>query len=159
VEPADRIDALARAVVDAAFQVHTTLGPGFLESVYRDALAVELTLRRIPFGREVPIAVSYKGHGVGRGFLDLLVDQQLVVELKAVEALAPIHTAQVISYLKATRLPLGLLITFNVREIRRGIRRVVLTQQFRNDASDGTLNPLGALGGLAVGQENRPSRV
>ena len=122
------------------------------------ALAVELTLRRIPFGREVPIAVSYKGHGVGRGFLDLLVDQQLVVELKAVEALAPIHTAQVISYLKATRLPLGLLITFNVREIRRGIRRVVLTQQFRNDASDGTLNPLGALGGLAVGQENRPSR-
>ena len=138
IEPADRINALARVVVDAAFQVHTTLGPGFLESVYRDALAVELDLRRVPFGREVPIAVSYKGHAVGRGFLDFLIDEQLVVELKAVETLAPIHTAQVLSYLKATRLPLGLLITFNVREIRRGIRRVVLTHQSLDNASERT---------------------
>jgi GxxExxY protein len=128
-EPDDRINALARIAVDAAFQVHSTLGPGFLESVYRDAMAVELKLRGLPFGREVPIGVLYKGYTVGRGFLDLLIDERLVVELKAVEELAPIHTAQLLSYLKATRLPLGLLITFNVHQIRRGIRRVVLTQQ------------------------------
>jgi len=128
-EPDDHINALARIAVDAAFQVHSTLGPGFLESVYRDAMAVELKLRGLPFGREVPIGVLYKGYTVGRGFLDLLIDERLVVELKAVEELAPIHTAQLLSYLKATRLPLGLLITFNVHQIRRGIRRVVLTQQ------------------------------
>ena len=133
-EPDDHINSLARIAVDAAFQVHSTLGPGFLESIYRDAMAVELKLRGVPFGREVPIGVLYKGYTVGRGFLDLLVDERLVVELKAVEELAPIHTAQLLSYLKATRLPLGLLITFNVHQIRRGIRRVVLTQP-GNDAS------------------------
>jgi GxxExxY protein len=123
-------------VVDAAFAVHVALGPGFLEAVYADALAVELSLRDIPFQREVPVLIRYKGSVVGRGAIDLLVDNRLVVELKAVETLAPIHVAQTISYLKATGLPLGLLITFNVPRIRQGIRRVVLTGSTREGYGD-----------------------
>lgn len=127
-EPSSALDAVARQVVDAAFHVHRTLGPGFLESVYREALSVELGLRAVKHAREVPVEVTYKGHAVGRGFLDFLVAQSVVVEIKAVEVLAPIHSAQVISYLKTTRLSLGLLITFNVKEFRRGVRRIVLSQ-------------------------------
>lgn len=88
---------------------------------------IELALRGIPFERQKPVPVSYKGHSVGEGRIDLLVAADLLVELKAVEALAPIHTAQVISYLKATRLHLGLLINFNVPVLRAGIQRVVLS--------------------------------
>ena len=133
-EPDARTDALARAVLDAAFEVHRLLGPGFLESVYEEALATELRLRDVAFARQVVIAVDYKGTNVGRARLDLLVGGRLVVELKspasscprkAVEQLAPIHLAQVLSYLKATGHGLGLLITFNVSELRLGIRRVV----------------------------------
>ena len=83
--------------------------PGYLESVYEEALCVELTLRAIPFARQVPVAVGHKGHPVGQGRLDIVVDERLVIELKAVEGIAPIHVAQVLSYLKATGLRLGLL--------------------------------------------------
>ena len=124
-EPDAAVDALARAVLDAAFEVHRLLGPGFLESVYEEALATELRLRDVAFTRQVVIGVDYKGSNVGLARLDLLVGGKLVVELKAVEQLAPIHLAQVLSYLKVTGHGLGLLITFNVRELRRGIRRVV----------------------------------
>ena len=124
-EPDAAVDALARAVLDAAFEVHRLLGPGFLERVYEEALATELRLRDVAFTRQVVIGVDYKGSNVGLARLDLLVGGKLVVELKAVEELAPIHLAQVLSYLKATGHGLGLLITFNVRELRRGIRRVV----------------------------------
>ena len=124
-EPDAAVDALARAVLDAAFEVHRLLGPGFLESVYEEALATELRLRDVAFTRQLVIGVDYKGSNVGLARLDLLVGGKLVVELKAVEQLAPIHLAQVLSYLKATGHGLGLLITFNVRELRRGIRRVV----------------------------------
>jgi len=98
-----------------------------LESIYEEALAVELGLRGIPFERQKTIAVDYKGHAVGEGRLDLLVGGCLIVELKAVEAIAPIRVAQVISYLKATGLPLGLLINFNVPLLKNGIQRVVLS--------------------------------
>jgi GxxExxY protein len=95
--------------------------------VYEEALCVELTLRGIRFARQVPIRVKYKGEKVSEARLDLLVDERLVVELKAVEGVAPIHVAQVLSYLKAMRLRLGLLITFNVTMLRRGIKRIVYT--------------------------------
>lgn len=127
-EPGAGVDALCRRVIGAAIEVHRLLGPGFLESVYEEALCVELLLQDIRFARQVPVGVAYKGETVGEARIDLLVDDRLVVELKAVETLAPIHVAQVISYLKATRLTLGLLITFNVTILPRGIKRVVLTQ-------------------------------
>jgi len=138
MEPDKRTDDVARAAIGAAIEVHRVLGPGYLESVYEEALAVELNLRGIPFERQKTVAVNYKGHAVGEGRLDLLVDSRLVVELKAVEALAPIHTAQVMSYLKTMRLPLGLLLNFNVPLLKTGIKRIILS------------NPLGDLGDLAV---------
>jgi GxxExxY protein len=125
VEPSKRLDRLARAVVGAALEVHRHLGAGYLESVYEEALAVELGLRNIPYVRQKAFGVSYKEHEIGEGRLDLLVGGELLVELKAVEALAPIHKAQVISYLKATGLHLGLLINFNVPVLRDGIQRIV----------------------------------
>ncbi len=137
-EPDREIDDLANAVIGAAIEVHRILGPGYLECVYEEALAVELSLCKIPFERQKPIGVDYKGHPVGEGRLDLLVAANLVVELKAVDALAPIHIAQVMSYLKTLSLPLGLLINFKVPLLKQGIKRVVLSSH------------LGDLGVLAV---------
>jgi GxxExxY protein len=124
--PGEEVDVLARRVIGAAIEVHRALGPGYLESVYEQALCVELTSQGIPFVRQRPFSVEYRGQAVGEGRLDLLVDEELVVEVKAVVELAPVHTAQVISYLKATHLRLGLLINFSVPVLRDGIRRVVL---------------------------------
>ncbi|WP_437299323.1 GxxExxY protein [Sorangium sp. So ce426] len=124
-EPGAELDRLAHRVIGAALEVHRTLGPGFLEAIYEEALCVELSLRRIPFARQVPIGVDYKGNLVGQARLDLVVDGQLVVELKASECIAPIHVAQLLSYLKAARLRLGLLITFKVSFLRTGVKRVV----------------------------------
>ena len=136
VEPSQRSDHLAKVVIDSALEVHKVLGPGFLESVYEDALAIELTRRAVPFERQVPVTVKYKGHCVGEGRVDFLVDATLIVELKSVETLAAVHAAQVISYLKAFQQPLGLLITFNVRLLRTGVRRIVLSR-FQNKSSPG----------------------
>ena len=123
-EPLNR---LSNRVIGAALEVHRTLGPGYLESVYEEALAVELSLRDIPFGRQVPINIEYKGRPVGEARLDFLVADQIVVELKAVEVILPVHQAQLISYLHATGLSLGLLITFNVPLLKSGIKRIALT--------------------------------
>ena len=127
VEPGERADVLARAVIGAAIEVHRELGPGFLESLYEEALCVELALRGIRFQRQLPVDAVYKGQNIGQARLDLLVDSLLVVELKYVDALAPIHTAQVLSYLKLTRKPLALLINFNARILKDGMKRVALT--------------------------------
>ena len=120
------VERLAHEVIDAAIEVHRTIGPGFLESVYENALCVELELRDIPFSRQHPIVLTYKDHNIGEGRLDILVDDQLVVELKAVDALQPIHCAQVLSYLKVTGCELGLLINFNVPVLPKGIKRIIL---------------------------------
>ena len=127
-EPHSLIDQYAHQIIGAAIEVHKALGPGFLESTYESALAVELQIQGILFSRQHPVALNYKGHAVGEGRLDLLVADCLVVELKAVDQLMPIHQAQIISYLKATGLTLGLLINFNVPVLRNGIKRVVLTK-------------------------------
>jgi GxxExxY protein len=125
MEPSKELDGLANSVIGAAIEVHRHLGPGYLESVYEEALGIELSERKISFHRQYPISVVYKGKTVGEGKLDLLVENQLVVELKAVETLLPVHKAQVISYLKATNLHLGLLINFNVSVVRDGIQRII----------------------------------
>ncbi len=126
-EPTQEVDRLAHAVIGAAIEVHRTLGPGFLESVYEEALCVELELRGIPFARQPIVSVIYKGRAIGEGRIDLLVGGILIVELKAVEELAPIHSAQVISYLKMTSRQLGLLINFNVPVLKDGIKRIILS--------------------------------
>ncbi len=126
-EPGAELDLLAHKVIGAAIAVHRALGPGFLESVYEEAICVELDFQTVPFERQFKIAVQYRGHAVGEGRLDLLVAKALPVELKAVEAIAPIHQAQMLSYLKMTGLQLGLLINFNVPVLKQGTKRVVLT--------------------------------
>ena len=127
-EPERIVDELAHEVIGCAIEVHRHLGPGFLESVYEEALAIEFRMRGIPYERQKVIAVSYKDSPVGEGRLDFLVGGRLVVELKAVEALAPIHRAQVISYLRATCLQLGLLFNFNVPLLKDGFQRIVCSR-------------------------------
>ena len=125
IEPDEELDRLAHEVIGAALEVHRILGPGFLESVYEEALLVELGLRMIPVQRQVPLPLVYKGVEIGQGRLDLLVQGRLIVEIKTVETLAPIHKAQAISYLKATGLQLALLINFNAAVLKDGIKRIV----------------------------------
>jgi GxxExxY protein len=124
----EETEALARAVIGAAIEVHRILGPGYPEIVYRRALCHELTLRKIPHTFETSVVVVYKGVEVGEGQLDIFVDKKLVVELKAVNALNEIDRAQVIGYLETTKLRLGLLINFRVPLLRDGIRRVINSQ-------------------------------
>jgi GxxExxY protein len=132
IEPDRNTDALAHAVIGAAIEVHRHLGPGFLESVYEEALCVELADRGLAFERQKEISVLYKDREIGKHRIDLLVGRLLIVEFKTVVEFAEIHKAQVISYLKATGLPLGLLINFNVPVLKNGIQRVVYSN--RQDA-------------------------
>jgi GxxExxY protein len=135
IEPDKMVDELAHAVIGAAIEAHRHLGPGFLESVYEEALSVELSARQVAFERQKEISVLYKGRAIGKQRVDLVVGEKLVVELKAVESLAEIHKAQMISYLKATGLPLGLLINFNVPILKNGIQRVVYTDNKNKDSN------------------------
>jgi GxxExxY protein len=128
IEPDAELDRIAHDVIGAAIEaieVHRILGPGFLERIYEDALCVELGMRAISFQRQAPVPVVYKGVAVGENRLDLLVQGQLVVEIKAIDTFAPIHRAQALSYLKATGYQLALLINFNVKFLKDGIKRVV----------------------------------
>lgn len=126
-ELGEDISELTYAVIGAAMEVHKELGPGFLEAVYENSLREELRHREIPFEPQPTINVFYKGVLVGEGRYDMLVANTLVVELKSVQTILPIHEAQVVSYLKMTGYPLGLLINFNVRFLRDGIRRLILS--------------------------------
>lgn len=120
-------DPFTGAVIGAAIEVHRVLGPGLLESVYERSLCRELTLRGIERERQVQLPVVYKGEDLGcEFFMDVVVDNRLVLELKTVERLEPIHTAQLLTYLKLSKIRLGLLINFNVPVLRDGIKRVVL---------------------------------
>lgn len=123
----DEVERLAYAVIGAGIEVHRVLGAGFVERVYHQALATEFRLRGIPYKSKYLVAVNYKGYPVGEGELDFLVGDSIIVELKAVEKLSPIHEAQVISYLKMTNCPLGLLINFNVPILKEGIKRIILS--------------------------------
>ncbi len=123
----DDVNAVARIVVDAAFRVHSTLGPGLLERVYEVCLAHELRKRGLAVETQVELPVVYDGVRLDAGMrIDMLVTGKVLVELKAVETVLPVHKAQVLTYLKLTGYRLGLLINFNVPIIRDGIDRVAL---------------------------------
>ena len=126
-EPDRDVDSLAYEAIGCAIEVHKHLGPGYLENVYEEALAIEFNLRNIIFERQKEISIQYKQNKVGKALLDFLISNRLILELKAVEELAPVHKAQVISYLRATGFQLALLINFNVTILRDGIQRIVLT--------------------------------
>lgn len=120
-------DPLSNQVIGAALEVHRALGPGLLESVYEQALAYELGLNSLKAETQVPLPVTYKNVRLDCGFrLDLLVNSELVVELKAVDALLPIHEAQLLTYLKLSGRKVGLLINFNVPLLKQGLKRLVL---------------------------------
>ncbi len=119
------VEAMATIAVDAAFAVHKELGPGLLESAFEACFAHELDLRGVKYQRQLPVPLNYKGKVIEVGFrADVLIEQKLLIELKAVDELIPVHKAQVITYLKILRLPLGLLINFNVVLIKDGIHRI-----------------------------------
>ena len=121
------IEHLAKVVVDAAYKVHTTLGPGLLESVYEICLMHELGKREIPSERQVKLPILYDGIHLEDGLrVDLLVNRRLILEIKAVEEMNRVYKAQLLTYLKLTGLRLGLLINFNVALIKNGIERVIL---------------------------------
>jgi GxxExxY protein len=121
------VNAVGRAVMDAAFAVHRELGPGLLESVYEHCLAAELVQAGRSVERQVGIPVRYRDTQLDAGLrLDLLVDRKVVVEIKSIEALASIHTAQVLTYLRFSQIRLGYLINFNTLRLKDGFRRLVL---------------------------------
>lgn len=124
--PAD-IERVGRAVLDAAYRVHTTLGPGLLETVYEHCLAEELRQAGLRIEQQVGVPVEYGAVRLNVGYrLDLLVEGQVVVEVKSIEALAPIHVSQVLTYLRFAERRLGYLINFNTAHLKDGVRRVVL---------------------------------
>jgi GxxExxY protein len=125
-EPNPELNRITNAIIGAAIEVHKRLGPGHLESVYENALAIEFDVRGIRALRQVSIEVYYRDQLVGGGRLDFLVEGLVIVDVKAVEGLAPIHTAQMISYLRITKHKLALLINFNVKVLKDGIKRVAL---------------------------------
>jgi len=119
-------EEIGKLVIDSAMKVHSALGPGLLESAYRACLAHELELRGLDVSQEKPLPVLYEGAEISVGYrIDLLLNQKVIVELKAVEKLLPIHTAQLLSYLKLSGCKLGFLINFNVLHLKDGFKRVV----------------------------------
>jgi GxxExxY protein len=120
-------DALSHQIIGAAIEVHRHLGPGLLESAYEGCLTHEFTERGLPFERQKPMPVEYKGVKLDCGFrLDFLVGGRVVVEIKAVDKLSPVHTAQVMTYLRLTGCKLGMLLNFNEWRMADGIKRIVL---------------------------------
>jgi GxxExxY protein len=120
------IEEIAKQIVHSAFSVHKALGPGLLESIYQDCLVQELSERNIMVKTEVQVPVHYKGKQLNKDLrLDLLVEDQVIIEVKAVEVLLPVHMAQLLSYLKLSDKRLGFLINFNVPLLKDGIRRIV----------------------------------
>ena len=118
---------ITQAIIGAAMDVHRALGPGSLESAYQECLCRELVVRGIPFERERPLPLEYKGVRLECGYrLDVLIANAVVVEIKSVEALAPIHESQLLTYLRLGGWQVGLLINFNVEVLKQGIRRKVL---------------------------------
>ena len=121
---AQRINALSERIIGFCIEIHRALGPGLLESAYEECLCFELASADIKFERQKSLPLEYKGVRLDCGYrLDLVVDDLVVIELKAVERVLPIHEAQLLTYLKLTGLPLGLLINFNVPLLKEGVTR------------------------------------
>ena len=122
----DATEALVERVIGCCIEVHRALGPGLSELVYSSACCVELDLNGIPHEREKSLPVVYRGRTLCSQRVDILIDGQLVVEVKAVDRLHPVHVAQTVSYLRLTGAPVGLIVNFNTPLLRLGIRRVVI---------------------------------
>ncbi|MBN2489913.1 MAG: GxxExxY protein [Planctomycetes bacterium] len=120
-------DELSNRVIGCALEVHRHLGPGLLESTYDECLAQELDLSGIGFKRQWPVAIEYKGRKLHSAYrIDFLVEEKLIVELKSIDEVAPIHEAQLLTYMRHAGVSIGLLINFNTRVLKDGIRRFVL---------------------------------
>ena len=117
---------ITERIISCALEVHSTLGPGLLESVYEEALAHEFTLRKIRYIRQKEISLRYKGKDIGKHRIDYLVEDEVIVELKAAETLHKIYGAQVLTYLRALDKRVGLLMNFNVVRLREGIKRLII---------------------------------
>lgn len=121
------LDQLTGKIIGCAIEVHKILGPGLLESAYEECLCHELSENNISFERQKPIPINYKTIKLDAGYrIDILVENLVVIELKSIEALAPIHTAQALTYLKFAEKKIALLINFNVTRLKDGIKRYVL---------------------------------
>jgi GxxExxY protein len=119
-------DELSNEIIGAAIEVHRGLGPGLLESAYEECLCYEFDAREIRYERQKPLPVAYKGKKLDCGYrLDMVVNDLVILELKAVDQILPIHNAQVLTYLKLSGLKLGMLINFNVTVLKNGIKRIV----------------------------------
>ncbi|TSA30489.1 MAG: GxxExxY protein [Bacteroidetes bacterium] len=122
----DKIEIIAKEVIDASIRVHRELGPGLLESVYQFCLAEELKLRGLMVRSEVFLPLTYRGRLLNKDFrIDLLIEEEIIIEVKSVDGIAPIHEAQLLSYLRLSGKWLGFLLNFNVPVMREGIRRRV----------------------------------
>lgn len=133
-DQSEYIEKLATIVVDTAFHLHRNLGPGLLESVYEAVLAHELKARGLRVERQKPVPIHYHDVKLDEGFrLDLLVEQKLIVELKSVEEIHPVHPKQVLTYLRLMDLPLGLLINFGAPLLKHGLKRVVNRHEERRE--------------------------
>ncbi|MGB0036190.1 MAG: GxxExxY protein [Candidatus Acidiferrales bacterium] len=117
---------MTERIIGCAIEVHRNLGPGLLENTYEEALCFELADEGIKYGRQVPFPILYKGRTLGEFRLDLLVEDAVIVEIKSVERFDPVFEAQVLTYLKATGKKIGLLLNFNSRLLRDGVKRFVL---------------------------------
>ena len=122
----DRINRLTETIIGSAIEVHRILGPGLLEATYEAALSIELEDRNTRHRRQVPLPLTYKSRSVGEYRLDLLVAECVVVEIKSVDRFDPVFAAQVLTYLRASSRKVGLLINFNSRLLRDGIKRFIL---------------------------------
>ncbi len=127
-----RINKITEQIIACAIEVHKNLGPGFLESVYEEALCIELELRGIPYRRQMDLDIEYKGHFIKGQRLDLLVDEEVIVENKAISEVLPIHKMILMSYLKAAELRVGLLINYHERFLKDGIHRILLPESYLN---------------------------
>ncbi|PYK30346.1 MAG: GxxExxY protein [Verrucomicrobia bacterium] len=123
-------DQLSERVIGLAIEVHRSLGPGLLESIYEECLCLEIKRTHLNFRRQVVLPVSYKGVRLNCGYrLDLVVENRIVVEVKAIEKLMPVHEAQLLTYMRLGRIPVGLLLNFNSATLKDGIRRLQLAPQ------------------------------
>jgi GxxExxY protein len=119
---------VSKETIGAAIEVHKILGPGMLESAYEECLVYELHRKGLRLNRQLPIPISYKDINLEYGYrIDILVENHIIVELKSIEALAPIHTAQILTYMRFANIKIGLLINFNVTVLKNGIKRFVLS--------------------------------
>ncbi|MGL4360008.1 MAG: GxxExxY protein [Sediminibacterium sp.] len=122
----DHLEVLAKEIVNASFEVHKNMGPGLLESVYEYCLSKELSLRNIAHTTQQKIPLQYKGYILSKDFyIDIFINGQIIIEIKAVDIIAPVHQAQLLSYLKLANKRLGFLINFNVPLLKNGIRRII----------------------------------